>query len=223
LAALTEAQAIVQLRRELDDNADTASTDPPPSHLAIDEPALGSVNGANTNFRVRHFPLAGTAAPFSLEVRDETYAAVSVASVNRFTGQFVTTGAPAAGKTLFCQYYYQYATDEQFRSFLQQGYRFINASSMATVPENLYPALFAFVKYLYYLMLSTKSGDFFDSTVGDQTITKSHVPRLYFDMATETKEEAFKLRDDVKLGQGDQLRPAYGFVAPRQPLYTPPQ
>lgn len=223
MATYTEDEAILQLRSELDDLIDTTVSDPPPSHLAIDEPVLGTVDGSNTHFRVRHIPIAGVATPFSLEVRDQTYAAVSLASVNAITGQFVTSAAPAAGSTLFAQYYYVYATDEQYRGFFKQAYRFLGQNQISGVSENLYPAMFAFVKYLYYLFLSTKSGDFFSSTVGDQSIDKSQVSPNYFKMATETKAEAFKLRDDVFQGQGLQYRPAYGYVAPKQPLYTPPR
>lgn len=223
MAAMTEAEAILELRNELDDLIDITSADPPPSHLAIDEPVLGAVNGANKNFRVRHIPIAGAASPFSLEVRDQNYAAVALASVNALTGQFVTTNAPAAGTTMFAQYYYVYGTDAQYTGWFRQGYRFIGTGTIGGVSTNLYPALFCFVKYLYFLMLSTKTGDFFDSSNGDQSINKSAISPNYFKMATETKAEAFKLRDDVYQGQGLQYRPAYGFVAPVQPLYTPPR
>lgn len=220
---MTEAEAILELRNELDDLIDTTVSDPPPSHLAIDEPVLGPCNGSNTAFRIRHIPVAGTASPFSLQVRDQDGNAIALASVNNLTGQFVTSAAPAAGKTLFAQYYYIYATSEQYRGFFKQGYRFIGASDIGGVSERLYPALFCFVKYLYYVLLSTKTGDFFNSSNGDQSIEKSEISPNYFKMATETKAEAFKLRDDVYQGQGLQYRPAYGYVAPSQPLYTPPR
>jgi hypothetical protein len=220
---VTEAQAIVQIRQELDDNIDTTSTNPPPSHQAIDEPVLQPVDGVNNTFRVRHRPLIGSTPSFTLVVRNQLYAILTTTSVDPVTGIFTLTSVPAAGVTLFGTYQYAFATDGQYSAWLSQACRFLSVTTVPNVVDGLQPAMFAFVKYLYFLFLATKSGDFFDSTVGGKTVSLASVPARYFSMATETKAEAFKLRDDYYQTQGQQFRPSYGFVAPRQVRYTPPR
>lgn len=224
MATLTEPQAIVRFRREINDNIDTTVSDPPPSHVSLDEPMVGPINGTNLVFRVRH-PLVLPLSAAVVAVKDQAGAAVAVTSVNAVRGLVTMTAAPDAPITgLFATYAYAFFTDAQLQVFLQAGYEFVSAASITGIAEAQYPPMFAFAKSQAYEMIATSAGDFFDFTVGGESASKGAVTEHWQEKAKQARELAHQLRAGSYSTQDRKLRPAQGFsTATNQPIWTPPR
>jgi hypothetical protein len=223
LATLTEAQAIVRFRKEINDNIDTASTNPPPSHAAIDEPMVGPINAANTVFRVRHMLMLPLGAPV-VTVKDQAHAVLAVTSVDGILGLVTMTAAPASPAVLglFATYRYAFFTDAQLQVFLQAGYEFVSADAITSIVEGLYPAMFAFAKAQAYEMIADNSGDFFDFTVGGETASKGEVTDRWQQKANDARKLASDLRKGFYTTNDRRERPAMAISVPdNQPPWTP--
>ncbi len=224
MATLTEAQAILRFRKEINDNIDTASIDPPPSHFALDEPMVGPINATNLVFRVRH-PLVLPLAAGVVVVKDQAGAALTVSSVDEMLGLVTMDAAPASPTTgLFATYRYAFFTDAQLQIFLQAGYEFVSGASITGIAEAQYPAMFAFAKAQAYEMIADNSGDFFDFTVGGESASKGEVTARWQEKAKQARELAHQLRAGSYSTNDRRLRPAFGHsTMTDQPIWTPPR
>lgn len=235
---MTLAEAIEELRVEIDDRIDTTDlTVNPPSHLTRLEPSIpasGSIDGANLLFKVKHYPIL-TATPISdaVQVTDQANTAFVVDEPNSdfLRGIVALTAAPTnpPSTEIRVTYFSQFFFDEQLRRFIRQGVKFIGIgrapvadSDSLGVPEPLELPIFKFASHLAYKMLSTKTADWFPVGAGGKDADPSEVPKHYKALAEECMEEATKLRDDFYQRQGRQFAPTMAISVPsNQPPWTP--
>lgn len=221
---MTAADLIQQIRIEVGDNITPTIADLPPSHLARKEPSLGLINGTNTIFQVRHFPIiaSGISAGVDLTATDANGVVLAVTSVQRNFGQFVLTVPPTAGK-VEATYYSMFATDTEWLAFLNAGLRYCSQLAAATtatvviVPDGLIAGITEYAKAKYYEKLTQQTAAFFDFSAGGKTVNKSSVPQNWKALMAAATELARTLRNDFyNPRQGRALAPAQGFQTPGQ-------
>lgn len=230
---MTLAQAVLALRREVDDWIDTSSLQAdPPSHVSRLEPAIpvaGSINGIGTKFRVRHYPVLSV----GIQIEDQlgTPFVFAPATSDLAKGLIDLTAAPVnpPSTEIRITYFSMFAQDGMLKVFLQRGVKFVDVSSTPTAdtdpigtPEGLETAVIEFAKSLYYEMLSTKTADFFDFGAGGKTEGKSAVPQNWTELAKLAYAKAVQERDDFYKRKGRRNAPALGVSTPQdQRAWTP--
>lgn len=210
------AVAITALRTLIKDNP----TDKLCSNKAVIAPAIDGVNRVFKTFEYRRVTNFTTASAFPLGVykNGAPLAPTAITQDDTDSGNFqvAVSVVPNNRDTIRATYYYQWFTDPELQSFLENASTWLGlGTTYINLPDGLNSSALRFAAQESYLAAamkySTRASEVYKlEDAPSEDILKAMT--AFQDMADHFMETAKALRDDYYTRQGQSLAPLFGFA-----------
>jgi hypothetical protein len=189
------------------------------SHQARAEVPQNERDSSRTVFQVLYYPIVPGSVYLTTGTTVRTQSGFTVDNTN---GLLTFTAAPTGTENpWYVDYYWQWLTDTDFTTFLDQASYDIGYSPSDTVPSGLTNAFNLYAASHFYQRMAARYASRFNSTGGGQGQSVDVVTANYLNLAKEKKAEADAMKMAFYERHGQRSAPASVSVAPSIAPYTP--